>query len=291
MVMLSSASRIVFTGLPPSARLRRGHAQRGEQSVRVEQGDRLAVDAEDALHEIATHDAPHPLLLLLLAPLYDEIHARAEKTEGDLTPVAHDEPVRIRRPAEGARAVPAGPERLEPAQVVHRQRHSSSQRHSAHERMRSGHAHDPGAIRHLAHESEGQGRAGPVEVEPDQAIVRTDAHRRASSSRSRREPAPSGKTPRNARCGCAKMNAGSGAMSPGDTSRIDSAPSTATTPRRRAPCSRRYTGAGPRRSPAAACRSKSGRRSPPNTASHSSRWKPVSSAGSTIFVTASAGTA
>src|SRR5439155_2966783 len=98
MVMLSSASRIVFTGLLPSARLRRGHAQGREQSVRIEQGDRLATYAQDALHEIAPHTAPP--LLPLLASVFDEIHASAEKTQGDLPPVAHDEPVRVSHPAE-----------------------------------------------------------------------------------------------------------------------------------------------------------------------------------------------
>src|SRR5437867_3207052 len=248
MVMLSSASRIVFTGLPPSAWHRRGHAQGREKSFGIEQGDRLAVEAEDALYEIAAHAASQDLPLLAtgaFAAVLDEIHAAAEKTERDLTPVAHDESVRVRRPPPRPRVFAARPERLETAQVVYRQRHAPAKCHSAHERMRSGHTHDPRALRYLAHDGEGQGRAGPTEVESDQAIVCADAHRSASWSRSSRDPAPSGKTPRKARRGLAKMNAGSGAMSPAETSRIDSAPSTAMTARRRAPCSRRHTGAEP----------------------------------------------
>src|ERR1051325_2279469 len=97
MVMLSSASRIVFTGLPPYARRRGGHAQRREQSFGVEQGDRLAADTQEAPHEGAAQAAARVLLFGVRdpVPLLDEIHAPAQEPESGLPPVAHDEAVGV----------------------------------------------------------------------------------------------------------------------------------------------------------------------------------------------------
>src|SRR5207249_8482585 len=128
MVMLSSASTIVFTGSPPSARLRRGHAKGREQSVGVEQDDGLSAATQDAFHVSAAHPAGllRSARAIGLRPgLLDQIHPVSQKTERHFAPVADDQMTGFLGGRRGWFRAPVRPERIESSQIVDRKRDTS----------------------------------------------------------------------------------------------------------------------------------------------------------------------
>src|SRR5438445_2607936 len=108
------------------------------------------------------------------------------------------------------------------------------QRDTGHKGMTARDACDRGPRRHLPHDAKRQGRLGTADPEADQPSPAGRAHRRPSWFNSNLGCPPSENTPRKTPAGRTKMNGGSGAMVVDGTSRIDSAPSTATIARLRA---------------------------------------------------------
>src|SRR2546426_9469991 len=92
MVMLSSASRIVFTAILPGARRLRGrHAQRLEQSFGIEQKDRLVIPPQDLAHVLGAHSASGVLspVRYVLRPLrLQKGHSIPQETQPPSAPVA-----------------------------------------------------------------------------------------------------------------------------------------------------------------------------------------------------------